>query len=204
MLRCRSSPRRTASAFEPRAVKRLSRDRLRKHGSALTRASDRLHSETATATRRGRCLRGARSAASARVRDARPYEFFTSEAVGGEQPEHPAGRVIPLFSSHTGGIVFAFRESGGPRGFLWFCLEAPAEGQHGLSWEQLAVYLLIQVWENAPDDPSAERNVREAARLLHFSHVDSFLAACRTKDQTDFEVWRRAVIDALAPYEDAS
>jgi hypothetical protein len=109
-----------------------------------------------------------------------PYELFAEPT---HLADYPPGRIVPLFSDGSGYTVYALRESGEPRGYLRFGLEEVGEPpwDEGLSWADLARYLLIKIWEASEDDEAGEADVREGATLLAYEPVDALVEELRAE-----------------------
>ena len=127
-----------------------------------------------------------------------PYEIFTEPTA---HEVYPPGGIVPLWSDHTGYTIVGIRERGAPLGFLRFGLEReptePADIE-GLSWQQIVVEDLVQIWEVGDDEELADRALREAATHLRFESVDRLLDALREPARNeDFENWHRAFLQTL-------
>jgi hypothetical protein len=129
-----------------------------------------------------------------RMRD--PYELFVEPTRHGG---YPLGRIIPLWSDHTGYTIVGYRESE-PRGFLRFRLEGDGRAPdiEGVTFQQIVVHDLVQIWEAEDDEDAADAALREAADLLGFVHGERLIEAMRDPMRIDdFDVWERAFVQVV-------
>ncbi len=134
-----------------------------------------------------------------------PYELFESSTIPSlpvDYAVYPPGRITPLWSIHTGGVVVGYRHEGGLPGFLRFPLEC-RDGEvfeEGLSYPQSLVAPLVSIWEGEEEESEAESAARRAAALLEFPDIDRLLASLASTPRPssgEHDAWYAAFLKTL-------
>jgi len=114
-----------------------------------------------------------------------------------QQAEYPAGRVTPVWSDHTGGMVTAYRHDGARPGFLRFVLEQPdVEDESGLSWPQVLVRELTTMWEAEVDDEELE-DIATQLGVAFFDPLIRELEENPRATEEEEQAWYRAFLARL-------